>query len=157
MPTIKIKTKINAPIETCFDLARDIALHCSTASRTQERAVAGVTSGKISLGESVTFEARHFGVLQRLTAIVTEFDKPNYFVDEMTQGAFKSMRHRHEFKAISTGVLGEQTLMTDTLTWVSPFGVIGVLFDKVLLENHMRNFLIQRNGKLKDVVEKNMS
>ena len=148
MPRISIETKINAPPETCFDLARDISLHCSTASRTKERAVAGITTGFINLGESVTFEAVHFGVLQRFTARVTEFDRPNYFVDEMTKGAFKSMKHRHEFR-----VLGAQTLMTDTLTWVSPFGVLGVLLDKILLERHMRNFLIERNAKLKSAAE----
>ena len=71
MPTIIVQTPINAPIETCFDMARDIALHCSTASRTRERAVAGKTSGLINRGESVTFEAVHFGILQRFTAHVT--------------------------------------------------------------------------------------
>jgi len=148
MPAITVQTKINAPKEVCFDLARDISLHCSTASHTKERAVAGITTGLINLGESVTFEAVHFGVLQRFTARVTEFDRPHYFVDEMTKGAFKSMQHRHEFKT-----LGAQTLMTDTLIWVSPFGILGVLFDKILLERHMRNFLIERNGNLKLVAE----
>ena len=148
MPAITVQTKINAPKEVCFDLARDISLHCSTASHTKERGGAGITTGLINLGESVTFEAVHFGVLQRFTARVTEFDRPHYFVDEMTKGAFKSMQHRHEFKT-----LGAQTLMTDTLIWVSPFGILGVLFDKILLERHMRNFLIERNGNLKLVAE----
>lgn len=149
MPQITIETRINAPLETCFDLARDIGLHCSTASRTKERAIAGITTGKINLGESVTFEAVHFGVRQKFTACVTEFDRPNHFVDEMTKGAFKSMQHRHEFKA-----LGAQTSMTDTLIWVSPFGILGIVFDKILLEKHMRNFIIERNEKLKNVAER---
>lgn len=144
MPTITVQTRINAPKERCFDLARDISLHCSTTSRTKERAVAGITSGLINLGESVTFEAVHFGVLQRFTACVIEFDRPHYFVDEMSKGAFKSMQHRHEFKTISA-----QTLMVDTLIWVSPFGVLGVLCDKIFLERHMRNFILERNWMLK--------
>ena len=149
MPTITIQTTINAPAETCFDLARDIELHCSTTSRTKERAIAGVTAGKINLDESVTFEAVHFCIRQRLTSRITEFDRPHYFVDKMTAGAFKSLKHRHEFKTVGTG-----TLMTDTLTWVSPFGILGVLFDKVLLERHMRNFIIERNTNLKAVAER---
>jgi len=149
MPIITVETKINAPLETCFDLARDIGLHCATASHTKERAIAGITTGLINLGESVTFEARHFGVLQRFTSRVIEFERPNYFADEMTRGAFKSMKHRHEFR-----VLGAQTLMKDTLIWVSPFGLVGILFDKILLEKHMRDFLIERNEKLKAVVER---
>ena len=149
MPTITVQTTINAPAETCFDLARDIDYHCSTTSRTKERAIAGITAGKINLGESVTFEAVHFGIRQRFTSRIIEFGSPHYFIDEMTEGAFKSLKHRHEFKTVGTS-----TLMTDTLTWVSPFGILGVLFDKILLERHMKNFIIERNRELKAVAER---
>ena len=87
MPTIIIETQINAPAEQCFDLARDIGLHCQTTSKTKEKAVAGVTSGLIEMGQSVTFEAVHFGVRQRLTSQIVEFERPLYFTDEMTKGA----------------------------------------------------------------------
>src|SRR5688500_7835565 len=97
MPTIIVETKINAPAEVCFDLARNIDLHCQTVSHTRERVVAGVKSGLIGLGQSVTFEGIHFGIRQRFTAKITEFERPKYFVDEMTQGALQFMRHLHEF------------------------------------------------------------
>jgi hypothetical protein len=67
MPVIKLETYIQAPIELCFDLFRDIDLHQSTSSKTKERAIAGRTSGLIELGEEVTFEAVHFGIKQKLT------------------------------------------------------------------------------------------
>lgn len=76
MPAIVVETYISAPPELCFDMARDIGLHCATAGHTQERAVAGVTSGRIGMGQSVTFEGNHFGLQLRLTARVTEFDPP---------------------------------------------------------------------------------
>ena len=79
MTTIIVQTSINAPIEICFDLARDIGVHCQTSISTQERAIAGVTTGLIGLGEEVTFEGVHFGVRQRLTARVIEFDRPHRF------------------------------------------------------------------------------
>jgi hypothetical protein len=41
MPTIIVETEIKAPIEVCFDLARDIDLHCETAASTKERAIDG--------------------------------------------------------------------------------------------------------------------
>jgi hypothetical protein len=37
MPTLIIETMIQAPVELCFDLARDIEIHCLTAAHTQER------------------------------------------------------------------------------------------------------------------------
>jgi len=62
---------INAPTERCFDLARDIAFHQRSVAHTAERAIGGVTGGLIALGETVTWEATHFGVRQRLTVRIT--------------------------------------------------------------------------------------
>ena len=148
MPTLIVETNIQAAPERCFDLARDIDLHCATASRTQERAIAGVTSGLIGLGESVTFEGVHFGVRQRFTARVTEFDFPHRFVDEMTRGAFRTMKHVHEFAPHNSG-----TRMTDTLIWTSPLGIMGVIADKLFVERHLRHFLLERNAALKAFAE----
>lgn len=148
MPVLIIETCINASRERCFDLARDIDLHCATARQTKERAVAGVTSGLIGLGQSVTFEGIHFGLRLRLTARVTEFDRPYRFVDEMTQGAFQSMRHTHEFLSSEQG-----TRMKDTLQWTSPFGMFGVIADRLFLKRHLHTFLLQRNAALKSAAE----
>jgi len=148
MTTIIVQTSINAPIEICFDLARDIGVHCQTSISTQERAIAGVTTGLIGLGEEVTFEGVHFGVRQRLTARVIEFDRPHRFVDEMLKGAFQSLRHIHEFSRVSSG-----TMMKDTLIWTSPLGLLGKLADKLFLEAHMRQFLLERNTLLKQIAE----
>src|SRR6476620_8952059 len=72
----KIVTVIAAPIEVCFDLARDIDFHVRSMSKTGERAVAGRKTGLIGHGEMVTWKARHFGVLQRFTSRITEFARP---------------------------------------------------------------------------------
>ena len=150
MPTLIIETCIDAPVERCFDLARDITLHCSTAIQTGERAVEGVTEGMIGPGEWVTFEGVHFGFKQRFTAKVTEFDSPHLFVDEMIKGAFRSMKHIHEFLPGKTG-----TIMTDTLIWTSPFGIAGRMADRLFILRHMRHFLLQRNTRLKATAEGN--
>ena len=149
MPTIVVETEINAPPEICFDLVRDISLHLKTAAETNERAVDGVTSGKISLGQTVTFEAVHFGIRQRLTAKVVEFEPPTRFVDEMSEGVFDSFRHVHEFLPTENG-----TLMRDTLVWTSPLGFIGKIADKLFLENYLKNFVRRRNAQLKCEAEK---
>src|SRR5688572_26343991 len=148
MPTIRLVTRIAAPIDVCFDLARDVAAHLETSSFTAERVVGGKTSGLLELGDVVTFEGVHFGIRQRLTAKIVELDRPRRFVDEMVSGAFASMRHLHEFALDGTTVL-----MTDTLTWKSPLGILGVVADKLLLERHMRAFLTQKQLELKAYAE----
>ena len=79
MPKIELTTEIAAPIEVVFDLARSIDLHEQSTSQTNEKAVAGRTSGLIELGESVTWEATHFFVRQRLTARIVKFERPTHF------------------------------------------------------------------------------
>lgn len=64
MPVIILTTTINAPIERCFDLSRSIDLHMASTTKTNERAIAGVTKGLINKGEQVTRLAKHFGIDQ---------------------------------------------------------------------------------------------
>lgn len=146
--TLRVETEICAPVEVCFDMARDVGLHCRTAARTQERAVAGVTEGLLELGDEVTFEGVHFGIRQQLSARIVEFDRPNRFADEMTRGAFQSLRHIHEFFPMPMG-----TRMRDTLEWTAPFGFLGRLADFLFLKSHMRRFLRARNAALKAFAE----
>lgn len=148
MPTIVLETLINATADVCFDLMRDIRIHTETTAQTNEKAVAGVTDGMIGLGQTVTFEGTHFGMRQRLTVKVTEFERPRLFVDEMIEGRFRSFKHIHEF----VPNLGK-TLMRDTLIWTSPFGILGKFVDKLLLENHLLELVTTRNAKLKEIAE----
>lgn len=148
MSIIQIVTEINAPVERCFDLARSIDFHVASTQQTQERAVAGVTSGLIGLHETVTLEAVHFGVRQQLTAKVTHYERPFYFQDEMQEGIFAFMRHEHifEFKK-------DQTIMTDRLDYAAPLGTLGSIVDRFFVEPHLRKFLIERNALLKAAAE----
>ena len=149
MPKIELTTGINAPIEKVFDLARSINLHMESTKHTGEQAIAGKTSGLIGLGETVTWRAKHFGIRQTLTSKITGFDRPNYFVDEMVQGAFKSIRHEHRF-SYSDG----RTLMKDTFIFESPLGILGRFFNWLVLTRYMTRLLEQRNKVIKEAAEK---
>lgn len=148
MPKIELTTIINAPIETCFDLARSIDVHIESTKQTGEKAIAGKTSGLIELGETVTWRAKHFGMWQTLTSEITDFDKPNFFADELVKGAFKSFRHEHYFLARNG-----QTLMKDVFIFESPYGLLGRLFNRMVLTKYMTALLIKRNGVIKAVAE----
>ena len=148
MPTIELETEIAAPIERVFDLSRCIDAHIDSASKTKEQAVAGRTSGLIECGETVTWSAVHFGIRQRLTVRITELQRPNYFVDEMVSGAFKRMRHRHDFLPTAQG-----TLMKDVFEFDAPFGLLGRMAEKLILDRYMTQFLETRNAHLKCMLE----
>jgi ligand-binding SRPBCC domain-containing protein len=148
MQELNLKTLIDAPRERVFDLARSIDAHQASTKGTQERAVAGVTSGLIGLNDEVTWEARHFGIRLQLRVRVTEFDRPNHFQDIMVSGNFQSMVHDHDFHTQASG-----TLMTDRFVFASPFGVLGGIIDVLFLARYMRRFLIGRNDALKTMAE----
>ncbi len=148
MPTIELSTVIRAPRERVFDLARSIDAHHDTTSGTEERAIAGVTSGLIGMNDEVTWEARHFGVRQRLTVRVTAFDRPKHFQDIMVSGVFKHMVHDHDFANHPAG-----TLMRDRFEFESPLGMLGRIVDALFLTSYMRRFLVRRNEALKRLAE----
>ena len=139
METITIVTPMHAPIERCFDAARDLDLHLKSMADTNERAVAGRTSGLIELGEEVTWRARHFGITQHFTSKITAFDRPRYFQDTMQRGAFQSFVHDHFF-AYENGI----TTMTDVLTFSAPLGLLGRIAEKLLLRRYLERLLTSR-------------
>jgi ligand-binding SRPBCC domain-containing protein len=148
MTTIRLITKIKAPIQTVFDVARDIDVHQRTVASSNEKAIAGRTSGLIQLGETVTFRGNHFGFYLNHQSKITEMEIPNYFVDEMVKGHFKSFRHEHTF-VTKNGT----TVMIDNLQYETPFGICGRVFDKVILKKYVTDLLLKRNNMLKDLSE----
>jgi len=149
MTTIKLVTIIKAPIDKCFDISQDIKIHELSTKDTNERAIAGKTSGLCELNDEITWQATHFGLRQRLTVQITKMKRPVFFEDIMLKGAFKSMRHEHHFKQIDNN-----TEITDIFIYEIPFGFFGKLFDKLILKKYMSNFLITRNQIIKEVSEK---
>lgn len=149
MVRLDLLTVINAPVERCFDLARSIELHLLGAEQTGERAVYGTTSGLIGPGEFVEWEARHFGVKQRLAAKITAFKRPTYFQDTMIRGVFRFLEHDHHFRKIEP----EITEMRDLFSFAAPLPVFGVVAETLFLKRYLERFLLERNRVLKQAAE----
>jgi ligand-binding SRPBCC domain-containing protein len=148
MPVIELKTKIYSTAEVCFDLSASIELHQISTSRTREKAVAGVTSGIIRLYDTVTWEAVHFGIKQKLTSVITAYDRPFHFRDEQLKGAFKHFKHDHYFETREGFVV-----VTDRFEYESPLGIFGKLFNKLVLTTYLKTFLLERNRIIKEYAE----
>jgi ligand-binding SRPBCC domain-containing protein len=148
VPIIELTTEIRAPIERVFDLARSIDLHVKTVSATSERAVCGVTTGLIGPDQEVTWEACHFGLLQRLTVRINEYDRPHRFRDSMVRGIFQHLDHEHSFAE-----RGEITRMVDKFDFASPMGILGRIGDRLFLTNYLKKLLIKRSEIIKTVAE----
>lgn len=149
MTKIILITFINAPIEKCFDLSRDVNIHIKSAHNTNERVISGRNEGLFELNDIVTWRAKHFSIYQNLTVQITKLDYPRFFEDKMLKGAFKSMVHKHYFEDING-----TTKMTDEFEYEVPFNIIGKLFDNLILKKYMTNFLLIRNKTIKEVGER---
>ena len=141
-------TLIDAPIEIVFDVSLDIDAHLASMSDSNERAIDGVTTGHIGLGESVTWRARHFGIPFTMTSRVIELDRPRRFVDEQMRGPFRSFQHEHLFVAADGG-----TTMTDHIRFDAPISFVGWIVERLVLARYLRHLIAQRSEFLRDTAE----
>jgi ligand-binding SRPBCC domain-containing protein len=143
-----VATRIAAPPEQCFRLSLSVDAHLQSMGRSRERAVAGVTTGLLALGDTVTWRARHGGIPFRMTVTITEHEPPSRFVDEQVRGPFGSWRHEHRFVATAGG-----TSMVDEVEFASPYGVVGRVVDRLVLRRYVRRLLVARNAWLTQALE----
>lgn len=141
---IQITTRVPAPLDVAFDLARSIDAHIASSAFTGERVVQpGRMSGLLELGDIVTFEGKHLFLRRRFTVKIVEMDRPHRYVDEVVKSVFRFMRHEHDFVTD-----GDATLMTDTIEWRSPFGIAGRIADALFVKRHLLTFVSEKQRRL---------
>jgi ligand-binding SRPBCC domain-containing protein len=148
LKTIHLHTEINASPEICFDLSRSVEVHLASTKETNEKAVAGRMTGLCEAGDLITWRAKHFGIYQFLTVKITSLTYPTHFQDQMVKGAFASFTHDHYFHS-----KGDKTLMEDVFTFSAPLGPLGLLAERIFLEQYMRQLLVKRNAVIKALAE----
>jgi ligand-binding SRPBCC domain-containing protein len=139
--TFTLVTESLYKAEALFDVSLDIDAHVASMADTGERAIAGVTSGRIGFGETVTWRARHFGVWFTLTSEITALDRPVRFVDQQIRGPFTIFTHEHHFEPLNGG-----SRMTDRITVGSP--IFGRLAERLILVPYLRRLIGKRNAHL---------
>ncbi len=148
MGRLRIVTDITAAADVCFDLSRSIDLHLESMAASGERAVAGVTSGLISAGEHVTWEARHLGRRWTVTSRIIDFDRPRRFVDQMDAGGpFRRFRHEHRFEPTDTG-----TRVTDVVDFRTRAGPFTPLAD-LAAGAYLKRLVTLRNATIRSRAE----
>jgi ligand-binding SRPBCC domain-containing protein len=145
-----VETVIDAGPERCFELSLSVDAHLASMGESRERAIDGVTTGTMRLGDTVTWQARHFGLRFRMTSEITVFERPWRFVDEQVRGPFRYWRHEHTFSRIGPN----RTRMTDDAQFAAPAGPAGRLVERLVLTRYLTGLLEQRNRWLRDELER---
>lgn len=145
----EVVTAVAAPPGRVFDVSLDVDVHTTSMAASGERAAAGVTSGRMALGDTVTWVARHFGLPWRMTSRISAYDRPGYFVDEQVSGPFALWRHEHHFAPDGRG----GTLMRDVVEFAAPLGPLGRLAEAVVLGRYMPRLIEIRNTHVRAAAE----
>lgn len=74
----------------------------------------------IQQGTVIDYRLGLFGVRFRWRSLISEWDAPNYFVDEQVYGPYKSWHHRHTFQAE-----GDSTRISDEVHYSLPLTPLG--------------------------------
>ena len=141
---IDLTTEISASPALVFDTSLRVEVHTASMAGSRERAIGGVTSGALSLGDEVTWQARHLGRQWRMTSRITALDRPTYFVDEQVAGPFATWHHEHHFVSAPGG----RTAMRDVIDFAAPHGLLGRFAENAFLERYMARLIAIRNRHL---------
>jgi ligand-binding SRPBCC domain-containing protein len=136
----RVETNSTLPPELLFRRSLSVDEHVASMAASGERAVGGVVAGQIGAGQTVTWNARHFGFRFSMTSLVTEVDQPRRFVDHQVKGPFSSFHHIHTFERSAAG-----TRMVDEIAFAAPFGVLGRIGERLVLGRYLRRLIIRRN------------
>ncbi len=150
---LDLGTTIAAAPEVVFDASLEVATHTASMAASGERAVGGVTAGRLLLGDEVTWAARHLGRSWRMTARITVYNRPWHFVDEQVAGPFAMWRHAHYFEPQNDGT----TLMRDVIDFAAPYGLFGRIAEAVVLDRYLTRIITARNQHLATVCQANRS
>lgn len=139
-----IRTTVMAPPNQVFAASLSIDDHLASMAASGEQVIGGVSAGRIGLGQTVTWRARHFGIKWTMTSQLTELEEPDRFVDEQLRGPFKTFRHEHCFRPVADG-----TDMLDSIVFRAPLGPLGWVAERAILSWYLPKLIRQRNDYLK--------
>jgi ligand-binding SRPBCC domain-containing protein len=145
MVTIRSMTMVRAPMERCFKLAVSIDLMMAAGNC---EAVAGVTSGLIGPGDTVTWEYRRSVRKGHHQSLIDVWHPYTYFREIMIDGPFKSYEHDHHF-----ALMNDATRIRDEIRVSAPSGMLGRLRERFSLQRNLTKMLHQRNALLKQAAE----
>jgi ligand-binding SRPBCC domain-containing protein len=97
-------------------------------------------------GGLIDYTIRWMGIPVRWTTIITDWDPPRKFVDQQVRGPYSLWHHEHAIEATAEG-----TRMTDTVTHVLPFGIVGELAYRLLVRRQLEEIFDYRAAVIKRV------
>ncbi len=77
---------------------------------------------------------------------ITHIEDHILFIDEQKIGPYKMWHHEHRFEQVDDGIL-----MTDTITYVPPFGLLGMLANHLFIKKRITKIFDYRKNILEKI------
>ena len=95
-------------------------------------------------GMLITYKVKPLlGIPMLWVTEITHVRDQVFFVDEQRLGPYRIWHHQHHFKAVKGGVE-----MTDIVDYRLPFGLLGVLFQKIMVGKMLKSIFDYRRERL---------
>ena len=72
---------------------------------------------------------------------ITNVIKHKKFIDQQVKGPYKFWHHEHKFQEVSDNLVK----MTDVITYIPPFGLIGDIANQLFLKKKLNNIFKHRS------------
>ena len=107
-------------------------------------------SGKMYPGMMISYKVSPIGGIKMTWVTeITHVKENDYFVDEQRIGPYKLWHHEHKLQVIEGGVL-----MTDIVSYKPPFGIFGMIANKLFIKKQLNHIFEYRTKSLENLFGK---
>ena len=140
-------TRVAGPIAAVYEASLSVDVHLESFTDHRETAVAGVTSGVMAEGDTVTWRAVHFGIPFYMTSEIVDADPPRRFTDRQVHGPFASFTHTHTLSELGP----DETRMQDDVRFTAPLGPLGRIAEVLFLRRRITALIDERNAHVESL------
>lgn len=95
---------------------------------------------KMYPGMIITYKVSPFlNIKMNWVTEITQVKDKHFFVDEQRMGPYSMWHHQHFFEEQDGGVM-----MTDIVSYIPPFGILGVLANSILIKRQLESIFDYR-------------
>ncbi|MFD1601883.1 hypothetical protein ACFSJW_17700 [Flavobacterium artemisiae] len=149
MKLYKIETvqHLNTTIEQCWDFFSSPKNLQTITPDNMSFVIQDFDEKRMYPGQIITYTLKPLlGIKVSWVTEITVAKENEYFIDIQLFGPYKLWHHKHFFAPTETGVK-----MTDIVHYALPFGFLGRIMNKLVVENKVKSIFDYRRNKIEEL------
>ncbi|MRX38231.1 hypothetical protein GJU43_03010 [Flavobacterium sp. LC2016-23] len=149
MKLYKIETVqyINSSLEECWDFFSNPKNLQTITLDNMSFEIQDFDHKRMYPGQIISYTLKPLlGIKMSWVTEIIVSEENQYFIDLQRFGPYKFWHHKHFFEATETGIK-----MTDVVHYALPFGYLGRLMNKLIVENKLKTIFAYRYNKIEEL------